>query len=532
MRFNRLCAVFPAARARAVAAVFLLVGSGVGVTASSAPAKDRDADPMDIPEVQPPPAPPRRRAPAPTPPPAGSEPPPAWYQPLPAEDPAAAANPPAAGGASNPPAQDETGATAAPGPVSDPARQRRDRESPRARATRTPAAPEETPDPQRPPRQRPALPPYLITSTTPTREPSLTPDPPDSAAAAQRRVHQMSPPTKSNVGDIIRRAQTNVSFYELVDEMLDEITYQLSKQDAMALSPLAIRLVRLSPDLRPEFAATLEARLLARITGATNIRTAVCIECTSMRSRVEDGQWLVTLGAVRQEDLQRIGRTQGIKTFVDLGFTYSPQSNQIWMEAVAFRASDGGVIWTDAYRSDATTAMLLRTGRRIPSRGERLNELETKLQGRPYFGYMMGVGLARIGYNGPTGDIQGPMMTVRIHERFGENQQQLFGLSVGIFFTGAPEAGKNVLNSLMSGAYYSTNLSEPNLNQPELWIYGELGGMFSGNQGNTFYAESGLDLHLKWRFSMVGGLQYVMPTRFADHDLGGLGYRLRLALNW
>jgi hypothetical protein len=204
----------------------------------------------------------------------------------------------------------------------------------------------------------------------------------------------------------------------------------------------------------------------------------------------------------------------------------------IWMEAVAFRASDGGVVWTQAARSDGTTAMLLRTGRRPPSRTERLDELEHKLQGRPYYGYMVGVGLARLGYNGPTGDIQGPMATIRIHERFGDGQSQLFGLSVGIFFTGAPQAGKNVLNSLMSGAYYSFNLSEPTLNGPEVWFYGELGGMFSGNQGNTFYGESGIDLHLKWRFSMVGGLQYVMPTHFADHDLGGVGYRLRLALNW
>jgi hypothetical protein len=442
---------------------------------------------------------------------------------------------PAEGG--NPP-RDE----GAPGASTPPVWQRRDREDPRLRRTRPPPRPIDSQTPRgatpaarevpAPARERPALPPYLITSTTPpAHEPSIKEVTPDSAAASQRN-RMLAPAPKSNVGEIIRRAQTNISFYELVDEILDEIVYQLGKQDAMALSPLAIRLVRLSPELRAEFAATLEARLLARINGATNIRTVVCIECTSMRSRVENGQWLVTLGAVRTEDLQRIGRTQGIKTFVDLGFTYSPNSNQIWVEAVAFRASDGGVVWSDAYRSDATTAMLLRSGRRIPSRAERLDELEHKLQGRPYYGYMVGVGLARIGYNGPTGDIQGPLMTIRIHERFGADQAQLFGLSVGIFFTGVPQAGKNVLNSLMSGAYYSVNLSEPSLIGPELWYYGELGGMFSGNQGNTFYGETGIDLHLKWRFSMVGGLQYVLPTHFADHDLGGLGYRLRLALNW
>jgi hypothetical protein len=345
-------------------------------------------------------------------------------------------------------------------------------------------------------------------------------------------MNRLRAPDSRSTEELIRRSRTDVNFYELVDEMLDEVAYQLSKQDPELLSPLAIRLVRLSPELRPEFAGTLEARLIARIAQATSIRTSVCIECTSMRSRVENGQWLVSLGAVRQDDLQRIGRAQGIKTFLDLGFTFNPQSNTIWMEAVAFRASDGGVIWTDAYRSDATMAMLLRTGRRVPSRNERLDELEHKIQGRPYYGYMVSVGLAHLGYDGPTGDIEGPMATIRIHERFGEDQQQLFGLSCGIFFTGVPKAGTNVLNSLMAGAYYSWNFSEPSLNKPEIWGYGELGGMFSGNQGNTFYAESGLDVHLKWRMSMAGGLQYLLPTKFADHDLGGLGYRLRLAFNW
>jgi hypothetical protein len=466
------------------------------------------------------PAPARGSAPDPQPPAGGGIAPP-WYE----GQAAGAQNPPPATEPAPPPGLE--GAAPLPGgrpPMN--ARQQRDREDPRyaRQKLRAPAAPPE----------RPATPPYLITSTTPV-QPAVRVESPDSSSAAAKRNNANGPqasPNKINTEDLIRRARTNVNFYELVDEILDEIAYQLSKQDAMAMSPLAVRLVRLSPDLRPEFAGTLEARLLARISQVTSIRTAVCIECNSMRSRVENGQWLVSLGAVRQEDLQRIGRSQGIKTFLDIDFTFNPQANTIWMEAIAFRASDGGVVWSDAYRSDATTAMLLRSGRRVPSRAERLDELEHKMEGRPYFGYMVSVGLARLGYNGPTGDIGGPMATIRIHERFGENQQQLFGLSVGIFFTGAPEAGKNVLNSLMSGAYYSMNLSEPSLNQPELWAYGELGGMFSGNQGNTFYGEGGLDLHLKWRLSMVGGLQYVLPTHFADHDLGGLGYRLRLAFNW
>jgi len=388
-----------------------------------------------------------------------------------------------------------------------------------------------------PPPARPAsrLPAHVSTSTDalPAHPPAL-PEAKDSANKKRK------PAPSGLTEELIKSSQGDMSFYELVDEMLDEVAYQLGKQDALALSPLAIRLVRLSPDLEPEFAATLQARLLARITNTTGIKTTLCVECTSLRSRVEDGQWLVTLGAVRQEDLRRVAAAQGITTFLDLDFTYSPRSNVIWMEAVAFRARDGSVQWTDAYRSDATTAALLRTGRRLPSREERLAELEGKIAARPSYGYSVALGMMKYSYDGPTGDIMGPQATIRIHERFGEEQSQLFGLSVGIFSTGAPSQngtsdiskGSTTINSVVSGAYYSQRVTSPNLNRPELWPYVELGGIFSGNQGNTGYGEAGLDLHLKWRFSLVGGLMYVLPTKFAYYDLGGLGWRLRLAFNW
>jgi len=75
-------------------------------------------------------------------------------------------------------------------------------------------------------------------------------------------------------------------------------------------------------------------------------------------------------------------------------------------------------------------------------------------------------------------------------------------------------------------------MSEPNLNHPEVWVYAEAGGMFSGNEGNTLYVESGADVHLKWRLSLMAGLTYVKPTTYAGYDLGGPGLRARVGLNW
>jgi hypothetical protein len=391
--------------------------------------------------------------------------------------------------------------------------------------------------------------PQRIDQEIPKRRPSI-PDP--AAADSPRPVESVSgpqvharrePPERppvaaparpSQVEELIQRSSDSVDFFELVDDILDEIARRIALEDPNLLSPMAIRLVRLSANLRPEFARTLEARLVARLVNATTVKVIVCAECQALRSRVEDGSWIITLGAVKQEDLRRLGETTGIKTFLDVDFTYSPESNVIWLEAMAFRASDGGVVWSDAYRSDGTMTALLRTGQRIPSRAERAAELEQKIAGRPSYGYAASLGMAQIGYAGPTGNVIGAQVALRFHERFGENQGSLFGLSAGIFTTGPPSSSKQpqALNSILLGAYYSYDLSPPNLNKPELWIYGEGGGMFTGNEGNTFYLESGLDLHLKWRLSMSGGLMYVFPTQYSGYDLGGLGFRLRVAMNW
>jgi hypothetical protein len=425
---------------------------------------------------------------------------------------AAAALPPAIARAQDTSAPPD--ATPRPRGAPQPVPQRTDREVPRrpARPVPVPGAPAD--------RERPVV----SVSGSRTQAPTVAPrtGPPPRAA------------TPNQIEQIVRRSSASVDFFELVDDMLDETARQVSLLDPNLLSPMAIRMVRLSANLRPEFARTLEARLTARLVQSTPVKMAICAECEALRSRVENGAWVITLGAVKQEDLRRLGESTGIKTFMDVDFTYSADTGVIWMEATAFRASDGGVVWSDAYRSDGTMAVLLREGNRIPSRAEKAAELEQKLAGRPNYGYALSLGIAQLGYSAPTGDVMGAQVSFRLQERFGENQRTLFGLSAGILTTGPPSSSKKpqALNSILFGAYFSYDLSRPNLNQPELWIYGEAGGMFSGNEGNTFYAESGVDVHLKFRLSLMAGLMYVLPTLYSNYDLGGLGFRLRVALNW
>src|SRR5579871_1052332 len=342
------------------------------------------------------------------------------------------------------------------------------------------------------------------------------------------------PATEVQIEELIRRSNDSVDFFDLVDDIIDEVALRLGKEDQKAISPLSIRNVHLSANLRPEFAGTLQQRLVARIINATQIQMVMCAECMAMHSSVQNGQWIIKVGAPNQDDVKRLGQRLGIRTFMDVDFTYSPDQQVIWMEVSVFRASDGVIVWSDAYRSDGTMAALLRTGKRIPTREEKAEELERKINARPNYGFTLSMGIAQMGYTAPTGDVIGAQVALRLQEKFGQDQGNAFGISAGIFTTGPPSSGKQpqALNSILFGVYYSHNLSDPNLIKPEIWVYGEAGGMFTGNQGNTFYFEGGLDVHLKFRLSLMLGPMYVLPTTYSNYDLGGIGYRLRVAVNW
>jgi hypothetical protein len=400
-------------------------------------------------------------------------------------------------------------------------RQRSDAEVPR-RYQRMNQPPDGTPPPQPPRGPRP------VTSVSGSQVRSS--GPPQSQAPAP----PPKPASQVQIEELIRRSNDSVDFFDLVDDIIDEVAMRLGKEDQKSISPLSIRNVRLSANLRPEFARTLEQRLVARILNATQVQMVMCAECMAMHSSVQGGNWIIKVGAPNQDDVKRLGEKLGVRAFMDVDFTYSPDQQVIWMEASVFRASDGVIVWSDAYRSDGTMAALLRTGKRIPTRAEKSEELERKINARPNYGYAASLGMAQMGYTAPTGDVIGAQVALRFHEKFGDNQGSLFGVSAGIFTTGPPSSGKQpqALNSILLGAFGSHNLSDPNLNKPEIWVYGEAGGMFTGNQGNTFYFEGGLDIHLKFRLSLMLGPMYVVPTTYSNYDLGGIGYRLRVAFNW
>ena len=176
--------------------------------------------------------------------------------------------------------------------------------------------------------------PVTSISGTPSGLARVQPDPPPPPP---------KPASPTQVEELIRRSTDSIDFFELVDDILDEIARQLALEDPNSDvadgDPPRAPVVQPAPGVR------------AHAGGAADRAPHQLDGSEGQRLRRVRGAALA--GRERQLD-HHAGRGQaggsaaawarraGIKTFMDLDFTFSPDQNIIWMEAKVFRASDGG----------------------------------------------------------------------------------------------------------------------------------------------------------------------------------------------
>jgi len=326
----------------------------------------------------------------------------------------------------------------------------------------------------------------------------------------------------------IQSGQNQVHIYQLVEEMVDEVVADVDDLNANVVSPIAVRRIGLSPNLSQQFGQFVEATLVSNLANNTPMTLKRCVACESLRSRVEDGQWVVSLGLVEQKDLVREAKRLGVVAFLDAKFSWFPGANIVAMEVEITRAKDGAILWSETYRSDSTTAAILRTGDRVLTRRERVKELERKLEARPYYGHILYLGGSHIPYDSPQGGISGMAIGYRLYEKFGEDRRWMFGIGA----EGFAKFGQNALLGSFVGAALHYELFARNLSSPtsRVGVAGE--GFFAGNEGNSAAIEAMVDATLQFRLGLGASVMYFVPTKFAGYDLGGIGWKVRASFNW
>lgn len=376
-----------------------------------------------------------------------------------------------------------------------------------------------TPSPEAPPQRVQSQPQPQPQSQA---APAMAPAP---ARDDQSRYYEV----RESVWRQIQGAQGSIHIYQLVEEMVEEAVADISRLNPTVVSPMAMRSTGLSPNLNAQFGDFVESTLVASVVNNTPMVIKRCIACQSLRSRVDDDDWVVSMGFTHHEDLQREATRLGAQTYLDLRLAFFPGANVVALHVEIYRAQDGAILWTELYRSDSTTAAILRSGDRIMTRDERVKELERRIDARPYYGHILYVGGAFIPYDGPEGGIGGASIGYRLYEKFGRDRRFLFGVGAEGFANFSETNG--LLGAFVSGTL-QYELFPPSLNEPVYRTGPTIGGFFAGTEGNSFALEWGFDVILQFRLGAGISAFYFVPTDFAGFDLGGFGGKGRVSFNW
>ncbi len=345
--------------------------------------------------------------------------------------------------------------------------------------------------------------------------------------AEERRKRALE--VKEAVRQQIESSQGQVSLYQIVDEIVDELAADVTELNPSVVSPMAMKPVGLSSNLGRQFGQVVDATVATTLANMTNLVVKDCVACGALRSRIEGGEWVVTSGLVGQDDYAREAERLNVKTFLDTRFSYFPEADIVTMQVKVIRAEDGAILWGETYRSDATTAAIIRTGDRVISRAERVKELERLINRQPSWGYRLHFGASYIPYDSPEGGLFGGAAGGLFFERFGEDRSWLFGLGGDAFFN--PSETNGIVGGFL-GMHILYSLFGQNLIEPEYYVGGAIEGFLAGTEGNSVAFSALFDVVVAMRLGVGASVMYFVPVTFANQDLGGLGFKFRASINW
>ena len=215
---------------------------------------------------------------------------------------------------------------------------------------------------------------------------------------------------------------------------------------------------------------------------------------------------------------------------MDVEFDFEPSTSVLQMSFRVVRASDSFVLWSDTFRADETTPMLMRSSEAPMKRKDRLRDLEMLLEGRPYFGYVATAGFMLLPHNDPVeGDVGGATAGYRIYERFGPERRVMFGLDLTGFLNTERLAG-----AVISAGSWWIPL-RPDFVNPELRLGAKAGAFIAGTAGNAAVFQLGAEVLLRYRFGLYGYVLFMTKSEFppnSGNELGGVGMSTGMSFNW
>ena len=340
-----------------------------------------------------------------------------------------------------------------------------------------------------------------------------------------------APRTPAKDGRLVRPGST-IDANDALDEMLDELAADIARMGGARVSPILLERVRVSENMNPDYAAILEARLVAAIYRAANVAVVRCFECYATRGEVKDGQWVVRRGVTQQEDLQQLADKYGAQMLLSASLTLNTEPSSLALDVELVRANDATIAFAEGYRVHPQTAMLYRTADRVQTREAKLKDLEDRVNARPQWKYQLYTGMLWMPVSDhPDGSFGAASVGGRFTEAFGETRGWRAGVTVGGIINPARMAGLTLAATLLG------RLTDENVYKVQCFVGGSAGALITGKEDNSPFLGPQGECVLTHRFSVQASLQYLIPftverSTGSNYKVGGIIPQAGVAFVW
>ncbi|MBF5042090.1 hypothetical protein FGE12_06765 [Aggregicoccus sp. 17bor-14] len=376
------------------------------------------------------------------------------------------------------------------------------------------------------------LPALLCALTAQAQSPTASSDATEEMPANASIYRKKAPPPKplAKDGRLVAPGST-VDANDALDEMLDEFAADIARMGAARVSPILLERIRVSDNMNPEFAAILEARLVAAVYRAANVAVVRCFECYATRGEVKDGQWVVQRGVTRKEELSQLADKYSAQMLLQANLTLNTAPNSLALDVEMVRASDATVAFAEGYRVHPYTAMLYRTADRVQTREAKLKDLEDRVNARPQWKYSLQTGAAYVPVSEhPDGSFGAAYVAARFTEAFGEERNWRAGVTVGGLINPARMAGLTLAATMLS------RLTEDNIYKVQCFLGGSAGALITGKENNSPFFGPQAECTLTHRFTLQASVHYLIPFKVerdtGSYKVGGIVPQAGVALVW
>lgn len=150
------------------------------------------------------------------------------------------------------------------------------------------------------------------------------------------------------------------SFYQVLDEVLDDFEFDLKKSEVRGIKDVSIRNISLSDNVPSTFKQQLESKLTEKLISGANANVIQCPACRGKKTKIVKGQVILSNAENNPLELIRSAKSAGVSHFLDVTFTY--QASEMLLSLTTIAPDTGSVQWTKTYSSEKSRAELKRQG--------------------------------------------------------------------------------------------------------------------------------------------------------------------------